>query len=314
MCTGIKIDYNNGCVLGRTMDFEYSIDYNVLFFPRGYEICKDLMGEACKTKYETMGICFGNRNPLKDGINEHGLIGITNDFSLFNLYSSQVDKDKFNISSLDYMTFALGNYKSVNELVEDLDNINISFKNSLGEKVLSPNFHFYFTDSTKRGVVLEPKRGRLYAFENPYNVMTNSPEFLSHEKKLKKYLDIENLDNFNGAKNLPGGYDPSSRFIRAFYLVNTNVKAENYKEALAYGHNILGAMALPKGFIKNKNHQDYTYTRYICAYDSSEKILTVKSDLNPQIFKLSFLDIEDKKARGKFPISREFSAEKLIER
>ena len=83
MCTGIKIDYYDGCVLGRNMDYEVPVDYNVLYLPRNYNFCNDLMGKPLYSKYKILGVCFHNRDPLKDGINEHGLMGITNSFSGF---------------------------------------------------------------------------------------------------------------------------------------------------------------------------------------------------------------------------------------
>ncbi len=119
MCTGIKIDYHNGCVMGRTMDFEVPVNYNAQYLPRNYNFSNDLMGTPMHSKYKTLGMCFENRIPLKDGVNEHGLVGITNTFTGFNLYDNKVNPDKTNISSLDYMTFALSNYKSIEELIHN---------------------------------------------------------------------------------------------------------------------------------------------------------------------------------------------------
>ncbi len=312
MCTGIKIDYKDGCVMGRNMDYEVPLDYNVIYLPRNYNFCNDLMGKPLYSKYKTLGICFSNRDPLKDGVNEHGLMGITNAFAGFNLYANEVNEEKINISSLDYFTYALANYKSVEELVEDLPNIHISTKDHRGEEVISPDFHFMFADSTKRCVIIEPKRKELICYENPYNVMTNSPGFESHVRKLKKLLDLDKLEDFNSVKNLPGGYDPSSRFIKAFYLTEMNVEAKDYKEALSYTYNILGAMFLPNGFIRNKKYNYNTYTRYICAYDSKHRLLTVKSDTNPTVYQLGFEDIEEEDKRQAFFIDTSFIVQKLI--
>lgn len=311
MCTGIKMDYENGCVLGRTMDYEVPLDYNVLYLPRNYNYCKDLMGKPLYSKYKMLGICFSNKNPLKDGVNEHGLIGITNAFSGFNLYDNQVKAGKVNISSLDYFTYALANYKSVEELVDDLPNVHISTRDYRGESVISADFHFMFADSTKKCVVVEPKEKKLVCYENPYGIMTNSPAFQSHIRRLKKVLDLDNLENFNSVKNLPGGYDPTSRFIKAFYLTKMHVKPNNYKEALSYCYNVLGAMALPNGFIRNKKYNYNTYTRYICVYDSKQKLLTVKSDTNPTVYRLGFEDIKREDERQAFFLETEFLTKKL---
>src|SRR5690554_1961673 len=107
MCTGIKINYDDGCVVGRTMDYEVPLKYNVIYLPRNYHYSYDLIGEPLYTKYKALGLCFENRSPLKDGVNEHGLIGITNEFTGFNLYSNKINSEKVNISSLYYLNYAL---------------------------------------------------------------------------------------------------------------------------------------------------------------------------------------------------------------
>lgn len=312
MCTGIKIDYDDGCVMGRTMDYEVPLRYNVLYLPRNYHYSNDLMGNPMYSKYKAMGLCFENRNPLKDGVNEHGLVGITNEFNGFNLYDCTVNPGKVNISSLDYFTYALTNYKNVDELVEDLPNIHISTRNGMGQSVICPDFHFMFADSTKRCIVVEPKEKKLVYYENPYDVMTNSPSFEAQVRRLRKFLDINNLEDFNSAKDLPGGYDPVSRFIKAYYLTKMNVKSRDYKEAISYAYNILSAMALPNGFIRNKKYNHNTYTRYICVYDTKNKLLTVRSDTNPTIYSLSFEDIKEEDKRKAFFLNLDLNMEKLV--
>ncbi|WP_244971093.1 linear amide C-N hydrolase [Tissierella pigra] len=311
MCTGIKINYNDGCVMGRTMDYEVPLNYNVIYLPKKYNFCNDLMGRPLYSKYKALGLCFENRDPLKDGINEYGLIGITNAFSGFNLYANQVKSEKINISSLTYLTYALTSYKCVEELIGDLPNIHMSTKNHKGENVISPDFHFMFADSTKRCIVVEPRKGELICYENPYDVMTNSPRFESHVRRLNQILDLDNLEGFNSAKDLPGGYDPISRFIKAFYLTKMNIKPNSAKEALSYSYNIMNAMTMPNGFVKNTKYNYTTYTRYICSYDSKNKILTVKSNTNPTVYQLGFEDIDDKDKRQAFFLDTDFIVEKL---
>lgn len=312
MCTGIKVDYDQGCVMGRTMDYEVQLNYNAIYYPRDFKYGKDLMDKELYSKYKVLGMCFEARTPLKDGVNEHGLIGITNEFAGFNLYDNQVKPGKKNISSLNYLSYALTNYKSVDELVEDLPNIHMATKDHMGYNAISPDFHYMFVDSTKRSIVIEPKRKELYYYENPYDVMTNSPGFESYVKKLNKFLDLDKLDEFNSSKDLPGGYDPISRFIKAFYLNKMNIKANTSKEAFSNFYNIMGAMTMPNGFVINKQYNQPTYTRYTCAYDTKDKILTVKSHTNPKVYELSFDDIEDKDKKQEFYLDLEFKTDKLI--
>lgn len=311
MCTGVKTNYKDGCVIGRTMDFEVPVNYNALYLPMDYNFCDDLMGKPLHSKYKMMGVCFNNKDPLKDGVNEHGLAGVTNTFTEFNLYDNKVNPGKVNISSLNYFNYALGNYKSIEELIEDLPNIHMSSKDHRGENVISPNFHFMFTDASKRCIVIEPKKRDLVYYENPYNVMTNSPGFKSHVKRLNRLMDLDNLDEFNASKDLPGGYDPFSRFIKAFYLNEMNVKAENSNEAFSNFYNIMSSMVMPEGFVRNKKYEETTYTRYTCGYDTKSRLLTVKAHSNPTVYQWGFEDIEDKDKRQTFFLDKSFTAQKF---
>lgn len=312
MCTGIKLDHPAGSVLGRTMDFDYEIEYSVLYFPRGYHYYDDLYGNEVHTKYEMMGLCFNGQDPLKDGINEHGLMGITNEFSIFDSFADRVVEGKKNISSYYFMGYLLSQYRSVQEIIDDIDNIHISTRDYLGKKVISPRFHYFFVDEDRRSLVIEPISGKLNIFENPYGVLTNSPSFASHERRLKKLIDLKNPSGFNGAKDLPGGFDPTSRFIRAYYMVNRTMPSKDHKEAMANAYNILSALSLPKGFIQNNKYNYYTYTFYTSAYESSQRLLTVKSSDSPQVFSLKFDDIANRKERMEFMVPKDFMEDRLI--
>lgn len=311
MCTSIKINYKDGCVLARTLDFETPLEYNVLYQPAGYHYANDLFGKAIRSKYRVMGIIFYKHLPLKDGVNEHGLMGCTNLFHTMNLFPNEIAEGKTNLASLDYFTYALASYKNVDELVEDLDNIHISNYNHRGMKTICPDFHFMFADRSNKCVVIEAKNKKLIAYDNPYDVMTNSPSFPSHIKKLEKTIDIDKLDEFKAAKNLPGGYDPSSRFIKAFYLSKTQVPANSYQDALSNAYSIMEAMKMPKGFVKNDKYNHHTYTRYICAYESKNALLTARSHENSTIYQLGFDDIENKDDLVFIPFKRGFTSEKF---
>lgn len=141
--------------------------------------------------------------------------------------------------------------------------------------------------------------------------MTNSPGLESHARRLKKLIDLDDLEDFNSSKDLPGGYDPVSRFIKAFYLTRRHAKSKDYKESLANSYNIMAAMTMPEGFIKNKKYDYNTYTRYVCSYDTKHRLLTVKSDRNPMVYKLGLEDIENKDKKEVFYLDLEFTAKGL---
>lgn len=313
MCTAIKIDYPGGSVLGRTMDIQAPAKYNIIYQPKDYPSADNLLGGNHLSRYKIMGVGFTNRDPLKDGINEYGLMGVTNDFAGFNLFAKEINDEKINVSSYHFMNYVLANYQSIEELLEDLPNIHISSHDYQGKKVITPDFHYMFADSSQRSIVIEPYKQELKVYENPYNVMTNTPKFSSHIKNIKKHFDLGNLEEFNGAKNLPGGYDPKSRFLKAFYQSQTSLKAEDAQTAMGYLYRVLSAVALPQGFIKNKSYHSVTFTQYLSAYDSQSKLLTLQAADNPTVYSFSFDDVEDEKKRQAIYIEERFTPQAVEE-
>ncbi len=312
MCTSILVRYKEGAVLARNMDYEHPVDYNVLYLPAGYTYAADLYGNPLLSKYKMMGVCFHDHNPLKDGVNEHGLIGCTNTFRVFKPFAGEVNqKARTNISSLDYFNYCLGNYRDVEELVSDLKGIHISTRDADKQPVICPDFHYFFADCRGRSVVIEPKEQKLVAIENPYDVMTNSPPFHNHEKRLKKLIDTDRPEEFNGVKNLPGGYDPVSRFIKAYYLNRTYIEAKTRSEALESAYSVLESLKMPQGFVKLKGNPDHSYTRYLCAYDNKSALLTVRSHSNPTVYSLSFDQIERPGERHAISVPRSIDLKPL---
>ena len=90
-----------------------------------------------------------------------------------------------------------------------------------------------------------------------------------------------------------------------------NIRSNNAREALSHSYNIMAAMAMPNGFVRNKKYNHTTYTRYLCAYDTNSKLLTVRSDTNPMVYQLGFEDIEEDDQRQAFFVESDFTAEEL---
>lgn len=312
MCTSIIVRYKGeGAVMARNMDYEHPMRYNIVYFPKDFHYAYDLYGKPLRSKYRMMGLSFNYENPLKDGVNEHGLMGCTNTFSILDPYYSEVDPNRKNISSLNYFSYALANYKDVPELIADLENIHISTKDFKGNPALTPRFHYFFADNKGNSIIIEPEKKELRAIENLYDVMTNSPKYSSHVKRLKKLMDPDDCCDFNSVKHLPGGYDPVSRFIKAFYMVKTHVAAKDRDQALENSYSILESLKMPEGFVKLDGNPDHSYTRYICAYDNKSCLLTVRSHTNPTIFSLSFNDFKGVKERITMEVPKDIKLTKL---
>lgn len=305
MCTAISLTYglDKNPILGRNMDFDIPIEYSILFLPKAYDYGEDLMANPLKSKYPSLGLCFLKHNPLKDGINSMGLMGISNLYIGMRRHSNKIVEGKVNLSSLDYLNYALSNYDSVDSLLKDLDNINLANRNSMGNKVIAPDFHYYFVDKNAKEVILEPQEGKLIPKDPIHKVMTNSPNLEAHIKRYDRLINSKK--NISLAKDLPGGYDPNSRYVKAALLLEKLPKAENVKDSLSYGYSILDSLKLPEGFTLTP--RDHTYTRYQTFYDSKNLLLTVKSHMGSRILVYKLEDFIKDGQRKIIDVPQEFS-------
>lgn len=164
-------------------------------------------------------------------------------------------------------------------------------------------------DKKGNKLVLEPKDGKLVAYDNPYGVLTNAPEFPWHITNLKNYINLkaENTKEgiFNGNKltqfgegtgmlGLPGDFTPPSRFIRsAYYVSNTDKKLEG-NSAILQGFRILSQFDIPEGSIIDpvEKHQDETL--YTSIMDTEKLSYFIKCHTNINIQKFCLEDFKNK--------------------
>lgn len=311
MCTAITLTYPGGSVIGRTMDFEAPVRFNAVYVPKDYPLMEDAFKRPVRTQYSLTGVVFEGENAIKDGVNSCGLAGITNMFTGFGLYAETPEEGKRSLSSLDFFGYVLGNFASVEEIRKHVDNFQLVTENVDGEKIFAPDFHYMFTDPTGDCIVLEPKKGRVLLYENALFVMTNSPGFSSMKKKAEKFFGDMTLENFLGARSLPGGFDPVSRFIKAYDFVKMRPQRDSAEEAVADAFSILDACSMPKGFVPNRNYNYYTFTRYICVYDTENRMLYLKNYRNPAVYALSFSDVRAEGEREEFFMDFSLQTEKF---
>lgn len=308
MCTAIQVTYEGGSVLGRTMDLETPLEYNALFLPRGYAYASTLEGEPLTMGYASLGMCFNNQDPIKDGFNEHGLTGITNDYRPFNIYLKEPEKGYTNLSSLWFLNYCLSEYRNLEELKDGLKGLRIALKDSNGQDAVSLPFHWMFTDPSGDLLVIEPKDGKLCVYDNPYRVMTNAPHIESHAKKLERFLEGRELPSINTAKKLPSGYDPTSRFIRAFMALHKGPWIKTKEEALSKLYEALHPVRIPENLLESETFRADTFTQYVSACDPRDLVLYVQTDKDHNIYHLKLNDLLEEKERKAFFIKRSFKS------
>ncbi len=300
MCTTIGFSYKDGLVFGRTLELGITLDNKILFVPRNHEGFIAGRGIAFPSKYGVIGSGFFNIASFGDGINEKGLMGSSNFFPKYASFSKQAVDGKFNMTTSNAFDYLLSRCQSVAEVKEEAAKIILLEKN--GEDTSTSN-HFFFMDIHGNKVVIEPSHGVLVCHDNPYGVLTNSPDFGWHETNLKNYIHLrpQNIEEgtFNevtlskfgegtGMVGLPGDFTPPSRFVRAAYFVSSTAKNLEREVAILQGFRILSQFDIPKGSVVDpaKNHQDEALYTSMMDTKTLTYLIKCHENINLQRFRL----------------------------
>ena len=321
-CTGISLRTQNGdLVQGRTIEFgESNINGKIVISPRGREFKAlttegKINGLKWKAKYGFVGASVVVDQFIGEGINEKGLNA---GLFYFPHYGSLAEykKSKANISiaDMELVTWILSNFETVDEVKEGIKKIkvvNIGYDDK-GKPL--PTAHWRIGDVKGNNIVLEiVNNGEIKIYDNKVGVLTNSPDYEWHIKNLNNYINLYsgNANSFNvngeelfsfgagtGALGLPGDITPPSRFIRAFFYVNTIGEVENTKLAVNKAFHILNnfdipiEIEFPKEYKENIPKDVISATQWTAVSDLSNREFHYKTMDNSQIRKIDLKKID----------------------
>lgn len=302
MCTAISLlSRKNENVFGRTMDFHCSLDPQFAIFPAG---CKweKMSGDTCTDRYGVAGINrhVKNRYILFDGVNEAGFAGAFLYFKdCVDFPAPSEDRSSKELSTLDFLHYALGNCATLDELRELLAKfILVGIKDSMTNGVAP--IHWIFTDLSGKSVVVEQTGTGIEIYEDPIGVLTNSPDFPWQMTNLRNYTQVTSgqteLTDWNGlamepfgqaagTSALPGGYTSPARFVRAAFQKSHVEQPEKTQNAILTGFHILDDVSIPKGVVKTAEGS-FDYTQYTTMIDLQKREYYFKTYDNPQIIKV----------------------------
>ncbi len=307
MCTTIGFSYKEGMIFGRTLELGVTLDNKILVVPKNTKDFIRAKDINFSSTYSVIGSGFFNIVSFGDGINEKGLMGSTNFFPKYASFAKEAVEEKINMTTSNAFDYLLSRCANVDEVKEEAKKILLVEK--IGEETSSSN-HFFFMDAQGEKVVLEPNDGNLLAYENPYGVLTNAPEFPWHVTNLKNYIHLKpentleskfnditvtKLGEGTGMLGIPGDFTPTSRFIRGAYFVSVTDKNLPRDLAILQGFRILSQFDIPKGSVIDtiENHSDETL--YTSIMDSNKKTYTIKYQNHINLQSYSLKDYENQK-------------------
>lgn len=309
MCTTIGFSYKEGITFGRTLEIGMQLDNRIIYVPAGKKDFIEARGIKFPSKYAVLGSGFFDIVSFGDGINEMGLMGSSNFFPKYASFVKHPVIGKISMTTSNAFDYLLSRCKDVKEVKERAEKI-ILLKHGEDEKDVSTSNHFFFMDAKGEKIVLEPKDGILAPYDNPYGVLTNSPEFHWHETNLKNYINLrqENIEDrdFNGSTisklgegtgmlGVPGDFTPTSRFIRAAYFVSNTSKDLDRNAALLQAFRILSQFDIPKGAIVDPKEGHRDETLYTSVMDTKKGAYFIKCHENINIQSFHLEDYKDEK-------------------
>lgn len=280
------------------MDLDYSLNEKIIIVPKEYPI-KFKALDVINNHYALLGVgCLIDNYPLfADAINEYGLGFCALNFP-FNCNYYELKENAINLAPYELCLYLLSKFKSVKEVLKELDNINVVNLDFSTDIKVTP-LHFMISDK-KESIVIETLKDGIKIYNNPYDILTNNPPFYYHKENIINYIHLDNLDSKNNlnkkmdfkpysygmnALGLPGDFSSSSRFVRGFFVksfldLNSDMVIQFFK--------CLDSISMVKGCVKTI--LDYEYSRYTTCYDLNEKVLYYKTYFNYSIYRIDLFN------------------------
>lgn len=298
MCTSIyQVAIDGTHVLSRTMDWP-TLESSPVFIPRNFKWHSVYDHHEYSNPYAFIGggKVTPNRSDVSDGVNEYGLCAQKLTFANGTQYSEQRNDSKIQLASFEFVFWALGHFKSVLDLEQNIEQIELMTETFSDLKYGKPELHFAFTDTTGRTIVLEPTQIPMRIIENPLGIVTNVPHFERQIERLKDYVNFTDefnqgqvplntakvtTGNLSGKSIPPGSYSPGARFIRAAYFKERANQPIDETQAIVSSWHLLDSVSVPR----NTEHQS-TYSVYRAATVAESKSYYFQSYHREGIVKL----------------------------
>lgn len=305
-------------IYGRVMAYGPTVPTTIGLFPRGFQFLSKINGKdglSWKGKHAFIAARVFNRNSTIDGINEYGLTGGALYFPRFAQYKKPTYKDaerKKEINPLDFLTWALSNFKTVGELQAAIDKINlVGAHNDEIDQVVP--LHYTFHDAAGFSIAVEPIGGELKILENPFSVLTNAPNLEWHLQNVRNYLTLtpynvgirdildKRLTPFglgSGLQGLPGDPTSTSRFIQALVYISTVDKQALNKNRIQVAEHILNNFDLPLGIVRptmdetGEREEPFDYTQWTVVANITMPAYYIKTYHNQVLHLISFDDFD----------------------
>jgi choloylglycine hydrolase len=323
-CTSFLLTAKDGSTAyARTMEFGVDMKAQVTMLPRGLAMAGTLPnnqpGKQWTSRYAALGMNGFNLPIIVDGFNEKGLAGGMLFFPGFAKFVPAAEAPKAKaLASWEFLAWVLTNYASVAEVKQAIAAGEVVLTDTVQADLgIAPPLHYTLHDRSGASVVIEPLDGKLVVTDNPYTVMTNSPDFAWHTTNLRNYStltpqypqplkvmgqSIVPFSTGSGMGGLPGNQSSPARFVQAVAYVATLPAPADAWGNVRNAEHILNHFDLPNGstgeYSGIKGQGSFELTYWSAISDMSSQRFYFKTYDNPQ---LRYVDLKDFDLNAKAP-------------
>ncbi len=336
-CTGIRLIAADGTVVhARTLEFAVDVQSNVIVSPRGFERIgstpDDKDGLKWKAKYATVGANAIGLPIIIDGLNEAGLAaGLFYFPTMAGYMAYEPAEASRTIAPWQLASWVLDNFNSVAEVKANIGSIVVA-PTVLKQWGFVPPVHMIVHDASGKSIVIEYVGGKLNVYDDPLEIITNSPGFDWHMTNLRNYVNfslanrppvqlgpvtLEPFGQGSGMLGLPGDFTPPSRFVRAAAFSQSALQSKTGDEAVLTAFHILNNFDIPKGSTREAEKDEHgnivaDYTLWTAASDLKAKRYYFRTyeDSRIRMVDLMKMDLNAKEIRT-FSMDGEEAIERL---
>ncbi len=279
MCTAANYTATDH-YFGRNLDLEFSYHETVTVTPRNFPFEFRKL-PPMPTHLAIIGMSTNEDGyPLYyDATNEKGLSMAGLNFPENASYKPEAD-GKTNVTPFEFIPWVLGQFETVDEVRQALQNVNlvnISFSEAFP---LSP-LHWIISDRDS-SITVESVADGLMVYDNPVGVLTNNPTFDKQlfnlnnyaalsidppENRFSKDLQFDQYSRGMGAIGLPGDLSSASRFVKATFTRMNSVSGSSESEAISQFFQILGSVYQQRGLVRLGDKYEITIYSSCCNTD-----------------------------------------------
>ena len=205
-------------------------------------------------------------NLVADGMNERGLVVGMLLFPRYAGYpAADPAKTDRTLGSWEVATYLLSTCATLDDARAALADGSIYVSNAeftpFGQVL---PVHYYIADATGAVLIAEYVGGELKLHEDPFGILTNSPDFVWQQTNLLNFVNlspvnanadvdgrkIEGFGQGSGALGLPGDFTPPSRFVRAALFSHWATPGATASETVLAGFHVLNTFDIFAGAIR----------------------------------------------------------------